>query len=133
MKAKTYQIGIVSITILLVAAGMILGATVFHFNAAAILICTAAGCVILLIVSLLARRRVEGALEDERGSMVAGKAAYIAFRSFLIVGFVGAAVLMLLLNAGMHEAGPAVGILGLSIGFISAVFTVAYFTLNRRT
>jgi uncharacterized membrane protein len=133
MKAKTYQIGLVSVTILLVVVGMILGAAVFHFNLISILICTAAACMILFFVQLFARRGVEGALNDERGSKVAGKAAYIAFRSFVIVGFIGMAVLMILWNAGMHEAGPAVGILGLSIGFISAIFTVAYFTLNLRT
>ena len=133
MKTKTYQIGIVSFTALLVAAGMILGATVFHFDVMANLIYTAAGSVVLLIVSLLAKRGVKGVLDDERGSMVAGKAAYIAFRSFVIVGWIGVFVLMILWNAGKHEAGPAIGILGISIAFISAVFSVAYFTLNRRT
>ena len=133
MKAKTYQIGLVSVTLALVAVGMILGATVFHSNVIPIIFCAAAGAVVLLIVSLLAKRRVEGALDDERGSIVAGKAAYIAFRSFVIVGWIGVFVLMILWNAGKHEAGPAIGILGISIAFISAVFSVAYFTLNRRT
>ena len=133
MKTTTYQRGLVAVTFLLIAVGVILGSTAFRFGVASILVYTGAGLLVLLAVSLLARNRVKGALADERSEVVAGKAAYIAFRVFVIVVFIGMAVLMVMKSEGTVGSGSAIGILGLSVGFISAVFSAAYFALDRGT
>ncbi len=133
MKTRTFRIGLFVAMLVFVVAGFVLGATVFRFEIVPILIYTLGGAAIFAVASRVVQRRVQGVLDDERGRMVTGRAAFIAFRSYLVAGWAGITVLWILSDRGVAGAGPAIGVLGLSLGLISAVFSIAYFSLNRRS
>ena len=131
MKRERYTVLLPGLVFSLVAIGFVVGLIFPQLDVSFYVVFIVAAGVVILSVDRIVRRRVEGAITDERLQSLAERAAWVAFRISIVAILATAMVLTYLYPATVEARLVAAGAC-CAIGLQAMVHAVGYAVMRGR-